>query len=207
MVWAMICLFALPAFAADVSLVGVFGSRALLIVDGGTAQPVAVGQSLGGVRVLSVQGDQAMVEVDGKKRSLRIGQHVASGGAAGSGDEKVILNADGAGHFLTTGTVNGSSVRFLVDTGATMISMGAADARRIGIDINKGERGSVQTANGVTTATQVKLDTVRVGGITMYNVDAMVHQTDLPIVLLGMSFLNRMEMIRDGSTMTLKKRY
>ena len=184
------------------------GNRALLVINGGEARPLAVGQSREGVKVLSVQGDQVLVEVEGKRRSLRIGHSaaIAPVGAAGS-EGKAILNADGAGHFSTMGTINGVSVRFLVDTGATMVSLGAADARRLGLDLNKGRPGNVQTANGVTRAYQMKLDTVSVGGVTLHNVDAMVHQTDLPIVLLGMSFLNRMEMIRDGSTMTLKKRY
>ena len=88
-----------------------------------------------------------------------------------------------------------------------MISLGAGDARRIGIDFGKGEVGYSQTANGVTQVSRVKLDTVRVGDIVLNGVDAIVHQQDMPVALLGMSFLNRMEMLRDGDTMTLKKRY
>ena len=88
-----------------------------------------------------------------------------------------------------------------------MISLGAADARRIGIDASKGQIGYTQTANGVTQVTLVKLNAVRVGEIVLNNVDATVHQHDLPIALLGMSFLNRMEIQQNGHTMTLKKRY
>ena len=88
-----------------------------------------------------------------------------------------------------------------------MISIGANDARRIGIDPGKGERGITNTANGQAVVSRVKLNTVRVGDIVLHNVDALVHQNDLPVTLLGMSFLNRMEMQRDGDTMTLKKRY
>ncbi len=88
-----------------------------------------------------------------------------------------------------------------------MISLGASDARRIGIDASKGQQGMANTANGQTVVTRVKLDTVRVGEIVMNNVDALVHQQDMPFALLGMSFLNRMEMQRNGDTMTLKKRY
>ena len=88
-----------------------------------------------------------------------------------------------------------------------MISLGAGDASRIGIDASKGQRGIANTANGQTAVLRVKLDTVRVGEIVMNNVDALVHQQDMPYALLGMSFLNRMEMQRDGDTMTLKKRY
>lgn len=105
------------------------------------------------------------------------------------------------------GMINGTSVKFLVDTGATMVSLGASDARRLGIDTSKGQRGMSSTANGMAPMTQVKLDTVRVGDVTLNNVDALIGQTDMPYALLGMSFLNRMEMQRDGSTMTLKKQY
>ncbi|HRE18045.1 MAG TPA: retropepsin-like aspartic protease [Rhodocyclaceae bacterium] len=190
------------------------GSRALLVINGGEAQALAVGQSRDGVKVISVQGGQAVVESDGRQRSLRIGQNMSTAttsapgaGTGASGDDQVFLTADGAGHFVTTGMINGSPARFLVDTGATMVSMGVSDAKRLRVDLESGERGSVQTANGVVPAYKVKLQTVRVGGVTLYNVDAMVHQTDMPVILLGMSFLNRMEMHRDGSTMTLKKRY
>ena len=168
--------------AQDVGLAGVMGSRALLMIDGAEPQAVAIGQSLAGVKVVSVQGDQVVVEIGGKKRPLRVGQH-AIGTAAADGSGRIVMTADNQGHFVTTGSVNGVAVRFLVDTGATMISLGANDARRVG------------------------LDTVRIGDVTLHNVDAVIHQTEMPVALLGMSFLNRMEMQRDGSTMTLKRRF
>lgn len=188
-------------------MAGLFPGKALLTINGGPPRTVAVGVATDeGVKVLSVEGETATIEIDGKKRVLRVGQNVAVQ-AAGKGPTTAILTADGQGHFLTTGNINGTTVRFLVDTGASMISIGAGDARRIGIDASKGQPGMVNTANGQTTVSRVKLDTVRVGEIVLNNVDALVHQHDLPIVLLGMSFLNRMEMQRDGDAMTLKKRY
>lgn len=210
MAWAALCLCPLFASATEVGLAGVMGSRALLMVDGAPPRTVGVGQSLGGVRVVSVAGDQVVVEIDGKKRPLRVGQNASSAGPAANaegGEQKAILLADSAGHFVTTGAINGSAVRFLVDTGASMVSLGASDAQRVGIDARKGELGRVQTANGVVNVYRVKLNSVQVGGVTLHNVDATVHTTDLPVVLLGMSFLNRMEMVRDGATMTLKKRF
>jgi aspartyl protease family protein len=117
------------------------------------------------------------------------------------------MSADIQGHFYTTGNINGTSVRFLVDTGATMISLGATDARRVGLDFNRGQKALSNTANGQVVVSKVQLDTVRIGDVTLHNVEAVIHQNEMPIALLGMSFLNRMEMQRDGSTMTLKKRY
>ncbi|WP_153144752.1 TIGR02281 family clan AA aspartic protease [Dechloromonas sp. H13] len=194
------------AAAQDVGLAGVMGSKAMLMINGGEPQAVAVGQSLDGVRVVSVQGDQAVVEIGGKKRPLRVGQH-AVGAASADGSGKIVLTADNQGHFYTTGNINGTSVRFLVDTGATMISLGATDARRIGLDFNRGQKGMTQTANGQSVVSKVSLDTVRIGDVTLHNVDAVIHQSEMPMALLGMSFLNRMEMQRDGSTMTLKRRF
>lgn len=194
------------ATAQDVGLAGVMGSKAMLMINGGEPQSVAVGQTLDGVKVISVQGDQVVVEIGGKKRPLRVGQH-AIGAASGDGSGKVILTADGQGHFYTTGTINGTSVRFIVDTGATMVSLSASDARRIGLDPSRGVKGMSNTANGQAIVTKVQLDTVRVGDITLHNVDALIHQNEMPMALLGMSFLNRMEMQRDGSTMTLKRRF
>jgi len=194
------------AGAQDVGLAGVMGSKAMLMINGSEPQSVAVGQSLDGVKVVSVQGDQVVVEIGGRKRPLRVGQH-AIGAVAADGAGKVIMTADNQGHFYTTGTVNGVSVRFLVDTGATMISLGASDARRIGLDFNRGQKGMTQTANGQSVVSKIQLDTVRIGDVTLHNVDALIHQTEMPMALLGMSFLNRMEMQRDGSTMSLKKRF
>ncbi|MBS1197726.1 MAG: hypothetical protein H6R18_1511 [Proteobacteria bacterium] len=201
------------ASATDVGLVGVMGSKALLSINGSEPVPVAAGQSSQGVRVISVQGQQTIVEVDGKRRTLRVGQQVGgnaaaeTGGASGSGSSTAILKADGAGHFFTTGAINGAAVRFMVDTGATFISIGAAEAKRIGLSPAGGQRGMSHTANGLTEVTKIKLGTVRVGEVTLHNIDAVIHGNDLPVTLLGMSFLNRMEMQREGSTMTLKKRF
>ncbi|MDQ5906944.1 MAG: aspartyl protease family protein, partial [Pseudomonadota bacterium] len=73
--------------------------------------------------------------------------------------------------------------------------------------ICKGQAGISNTANGQVRVWKVKFDTVRVGDVTLHGVDGLVHETDLPIVLLGMSFLSRMEIRNEGSTMTLKKRF
>jgi len=203
---AMAVLMPLPVMAQEVGLAGVMGSKAMLMINGGEPQAVPVGQSLDGVKVLSINGDQIMVEIGGKKRPLRVGQH-AVGVSNGDGADKLIMTADVQGHFYTTGTVNGTSVRFVVDTGATSIALGPTDARRIGLDLRQGQRGMTSTANGQVVVTRIPLDTVKIGGITLHNVEAVVLPAEMPVALLGMSFLNRMEMQRDGSTMTLKKRF
>jgi aspartyl protease family protein len=95
----------------------------------------------------------------------------------------------------------------LVDTGATMIALSASDAVRLGIDYRKGQPGMVSTANGSAPVYLVKLDTVKIGNIELNQVDALIQENGLPFALLGMSFLNRTEMRREGEQMTLTKRY
>ncbi len=205
--WCFAVLSVFPAAAAEVGLAGVFPGKALLTINGGTPRTVGVGsRTEDGVLVVSVDRETATLEINGKRQILRVGQNVAAQTSA-SGPQTAVLAANAQGHFLTTGSVNGASVRFLVDTGASMIALGMSQAKRLGIDTARGEQILVNTANGQVVAAKVKLDTVKVGEIVVHGVDAMVHPAELPFALLGMSFLNRMEMQRDGDTMTLKKRF
>lgn len=200
------CLCAV-ANAADVAVAGVFPGKAVLVVDGGTPRAVSVGaRTPEGIRLVAVDGDAAVVEVDGRQQTLRLGDRAVSAPGVSSA-ASVTLNADGKGHFITPGSINGAGVVFLVDTGASVVSMGAADAARAGIDYRKGVAVPTFTANGSITVWRVKLDSVRVGDVTLRNVDGAVHSADLPIVLLGMSFLNRMEMSRNGEQLILRQRY
>ncbi len=198
---------ALPAHAIDVQLVGMFGAQAaVLSIDGGEPKTVRVGQKFGAVTLLSVERDRATIEIEGKRRVLRQGQHYRSTSAADD-RQSVVLAADPRGHFLTEGSVNGGTMRFILDTGATSIALPAADAARIGLDYRKGRRSLIDTANGPAPAWLIRLDSVRVGGIELHGIDAYVLEQGLDIALLGMTFLNRVEMHRDGDRMTLKRRF
>ncbi len=201
-----LALAASPACAADVTLVGLIGSKAIVVIDRGAPRTLAPGQKTAeGVLLLGTEKDAASFEIDGKKRTLRMGQAYS---AASAGKQSVALNADASGHIFTVGSINGGSVRLLVDTGATLVVLPAAEAKRLGIDYLKGQPTRMNTANGVAAAYRVKLDSVRIGDVELNNVDAVVNANDnLGVTLLGMSFLNRMEMKRDGQSMTLTKRY
>ena len=199
--------FAPPAITADVALVGLIGTKAIVVIDGGAPRTLAPGQkSAEGVTLLGTEKDAASFDIDGKKKTLRMGQ--AYSAATRAERQKVTLSADARGHFVTLGSINGGSVRFLVDTGATFVTLPAAEAKRLGIDYLRGQRGQMQTPNGVVAVYRVMLDTVRVGDIELNHVDAVVSGSDtMGVALLGMSFLNRMEMQRDGQSMSLTKRY
>ena len=159
-----------------------------------------------GVTLISTDRESATFVIDGQKRTLSIGQHQA-GPAPARSNQSATLTADARGHFVVDGQINGGAMRFLVDTGATAVSLSSADATRLGIDYRKGQPGSMGTANGTVAAYRVKLDTVRVGDV-VNNIDAAVIEGDpMPFALLGMSFLNRMEMKREGQTMVLIRRF
>ena len=195
------------AAAADVSLVGVIGGKAaVVVVDDSDPKTVKVGQTWNGVTVLSVDRDSAMMEIEGTRRVLQQGQHYRR--AAPSSDRgQVTLAAGPGGHFVGDGSVNGKPIRFLVDTGATSIALPAAFAQRAGIDFRRGEPGLTSTANGLVPVYRVNLDTVRLGGIELQSVEAVVFEAGLDTALLGMSFLNRVDMRREGETLTLTKRF
>jgi aspartyl protease family protein len=196
------------ATAVEVGVVGLFPGKAVLVVDGGSPKTIEVGVKMaGGVKLLAVEGTEAVVEIDGKRQRIGIGQQVYSVGGGGNGPAVISLTADARGHFMTSGTINGSSAHFMVDTGATMVAMGAADARRANIDYAKGESGTMVTANGTVRVWRTTINALRIGDVLLNGVEAVVQEHDMPIVLLGMSFLNRMEMQRSGDTMTLRRRY
>jgi aspartyl protease family protein len=195
------------AQGTDVNVVGLFPGKAVVSINGAEPRTLSVGRKTDeGVTLLSSDRDSATFEVDGGKRTLKMGQHYSA--PAGKATQTVTLAADSRGHFFINGQVNGAQVRFLVDTGATWVSLSREDAVRLAIDYRKGEPSLMNTANGVAPAYKIKLDSVRVGDITAANVDAVVMEGSGPgIALLGMSFLNRMEMRRDGQTMVLTKKF
>ena len=195
------------ASAQQVALIGVIGNKAaILAIDGGDPKTVKPGQTWLGITVLSVEHDHATVEVDGQSRVLSLGQHYR-GAPASSTRQSVTIGADPRGHFFTEATINDLPVRSVVDTGASVVVLSATDADRLGLDWRNGERGTMQTANGFTSAYRVKLATVKVGSIELHEIDGVVVQQGPGVALLGMSFLNRLEMKRDGDTMTLTRRF
>ena len=195
------------AAAQGVALSGVMGSRALLVIEG-QPQMLAVGASVRGVRLIEVRGDEARIQLNGQSVTLKVGAAPVSMGTAvraGAGSE-IVMTAGSGGHFMTDGAINGRAVRFMVDTGATMVAMGQADAERLGINWRSGDRGYASTANGVITSYRVNLASVRIGDVEVNNVDASVGQTEMPFVLLGNSFLTRFQMRRDNDVMRLELR-
>ena len=198
------------AQAQTVGLSGMLGGKALIIVNGAAPKTVAAGDSYKGVKIISTQGDQAVVEISGKQHTLRVGDAPASVGAgSGVGDSgnRIVLTAGSGGHFFTLGQINGKSVQMVVDTGATAVSLSVQDAQRLGIAYQSGQLMRVSTANGVVSAWVIKLSSVRVGDVSVHGVDAVVSAGSMPYVLLGNTFLTHFQMTRANDQMVLEKRY
>ncbi|MBL8522883.1 MAG: TIGR02281 family clan AA aspartic protease [Betaproteobacteria bacterium] len=192
--------------AVKVTVVGLFPGKAVVVIDAQDPRTLSVGQKTPeGVMLISTASDSAMFEIDGKKQKLELGQLFVP--ATNKDAATTAVAADGQGHHWVNGQINGKIIRMLIDTGATSVSLPAAFARSAGIDYLKGVRGMVQTANGTAAAWRVKVDSISVGDITLYQVDAVVMEAGLDTALLGMSFLNRTDMKRDGANLVLTKRF
>jgi aspartyl protease family protein len=197
------------AHAQSVTLTGTIGSRAILIVNGGAPKTLAVGEAFQGVKLVSLQGEQATVEAGGKRVALRMDTPVSIGGNGGSGGggTRIVLPVSSGGHFMAQGAINGRAVSFMLDTGATTIAMSAADAQRIGLDFSKGQPVRMNTANGIAPGYRLRLASVRVGDVEVYDVEAIVSEQPMPFILLGNSFISRFSMRRDADQMVLEKRF
>ena len=202
-----LALAATASQATDVNVIGLFPGKAVVTINRGAPRTLSVGEKTSeGVALISSDHDSAVLEVDGKREKLEMGQHFETAAQTGS-RQSVSLAQDDSGHFLAEGMVNGSHVRFLVDTGATLVSIPISEAARLGIDYQKGQPGYAILADGRRVASyRVTFDSVTIGDLTLLNVAGSVSQgTGIP--LLGMSFLNRTEMRQEGQSMTLTKRY
>ena len=198
------------SLAQSVALSGVAGSKALLIVDGAAPKFLSPGQTHQGVKLLNTQGENAVIEVGGQRQTLRVGEapvRVGRSAAGGRGAERIVLTADGQGHFMPQGQINGRAVQFMVDTGATLVILSESDAKRINLNYEQGQRVRVSTANGGAVGYQVRLDSVKVGDAQVYAVPAIVLPQAMPYVLLGNSFLTRFQMQRNNDQLTLERRY
>jgi aspartyl protease family protein len=183
------------------------GERALFIVDG---QPVTLrpGERRESLRLLRWSGDVAEVEIAGQRAELRVGgtPTLVGGVAPRAAAREIVVGAGPGGHFTPSGSINGRPVRFMVDTGATLVALGRDEAARLGVDLANARAGVSQTANGPVPVQIVVLDRVRVGEVEVTQVGAVVMPQPLPYVLLGNSFLARFQMRRDADVLRLELR-
>jgi aspartyl protease family protein len=195
--------------AADMELVGILGQKAVLVIDGERHVLGLGDKTPQGASLVAVHASSVVIVIDGSPKTLELGQSAGLATTfAAPPESEVRLMPDKMGMYFANGSINGRSMRFLVDTGATTIALSAADARRLGVDFKRvGKPIPIHTASGRTRGYALRLDRVKVGDIELFGVEAAVIDGGGPdIALLGMSFLNRVEIVRDGSLLTLRKK-
>jgi len=197
------------AMAQSVALTGIMGERALLVIGDAAPEVVAPGETRQGVTLVSAGGESAVIEIQGQRQTLRVGENPIS--VSGKGDTghgaRVVLSAGSGGHFFGTCRINGMTVPFVVDTGASSVVLGVAQADAIGLNYRSGQHVTVSTANGQTLAFRVPLNSVQIGDVEVFNVEATVVPSSVPIVLLGNSFLRRFQMKQENDLLVLERRY
>jgi aspartyl protease family protein len=203
---ALLCALA-SAQAQTVAFSGMLGDKALLIIDG-QARGVAIGSTVQGVKLVRLDGAQAQIEAGGKTQTLRLGGTavVAGDGGGGGSGSRIVLPVSSGGHYTGLAAINGHPIHFVIDTGATLIAMGADTATLLGLNPADSTQSAAMTANGAVTTRRITLRKVTVGDVTVYNVDAMVMPQSMPVVLLGNSFLSHFQMHSDSSTLVLEKK-
>jgi aspartyl protease family protein len=109
-------------------------------------------------------------------------------------DHELVIPQDAEGSYVVIGKVNGERVRFVVDTGATDTVLSPADARRLGVPIERlAYRAESETANGVGYGAPYRAQRLEVGAIALTDFPMTVNRAPMSVSLLGLSFLNRLE--------------
>lgn len=198
-----------PAVLAmnQIVILGLFKDKAIVTIDGKQRSLSKGETSPEGVTLISANSDAAVLEIAGQQAAYPLGDQTTYLPAAADQAFAQIW-PDSQGMYAVAGSINGLPVNFLVDTGATLVAMNAAEATRLGIDYHGGgQEVVVNTASGVAPAYQIELKRVKVGAIELHNVAAVVLDGPGPAqVLLGMSFLGRLELRNESGMMELKEK-
>jgi aspartyl protease family protein len=206
---SLLCFFQHSIAIEKIVVNGLFKNKAIVTIDG-KQRVLRKGKiSPEGALLIESNSKEAIIEVNGRQETYLLGDHIGSNYAPPTDGKKLILAPDSAGMYSVNGTINGHSVSFVVDTGATLVSMNSNVAKKVGIDYKlNGIKGLSNTASGTSNIYIVKLKKVKVGDIELRNVEGAVHEGNYPIVtLLGMSFLGKLDMKREGKILELHKKY
>ena len=204
------CMAALSAAVAAEPVIEVqalFGGRAVVMIDG-QRRTLSTGQtSPEGVKLVAADSKEAVFNVNGTEKTYKPGGAISLTYARPEHHEEKIY-ADERGMFRSVGTINGRTVRFLLDTGATTVAMNKSQAKQLGVDYRmSGERVVVSTASQNVKGYRVRLKSVSLGKIRQNNVEAMVIDGNHPgPILLGMSFLGKLKVEKSGDVMKVRQR-
>lgn len=191
----------------DIQVQGLFSGKAVLNIDGSMHMLSEGDISPEGVSLVSASATVAIIEFEGQRYELDLSSRINS--AFVPADSKEIrLMADSGGHYFTDIRINGRQAQAVLDTGASSVAINSRQARALGLNYQNAPSQVVSTAAGRVQARRITLDRVSLGDIELNSVTAMVLEGDFPeVILLGNSFLSRIEMNNQGSVMVLSSRY
>jgi clan AA aspartic protease, TIGR02281 family len=204
----LVLLFLMPAYShavENITISGLFKDKAIVSIDGRQRVLVVGKPSPEGVLLISANSKEAVLEIDGIRQTYGLGSHISSSYTGPAPGETVTIAPDSGGMYLVNGSINGFQVPLVVDTGATFVSMNKHEAKRIGLNYKlEGVESTAETASGISKIYLVKLKEVKVGNITLHDVDGAVHDNDFPtVILLGNSFLGKINLSREGRLLLL----
>lgn len=197
------------ARALEIVLNGVSKDKAIIQVNGRHRVLVMGERNRDGLLLVAIHDKAVEIEHGGEVKRYAVGRVIASRKSKPRPRRtQVRIKQTPSGMYETDGRINDLPVRMMVDTGATLVAMNAREAQRLGIDFRRGGvPGQVSTANGIATAYFVTLKSVRVGGLEVRDVAASVTDGDFPeIILLGMSFINQVNMQNQGRELVFRPR-
>lgn len=205
----LLAVFTGSLFAIEkIVIVGLFKDKAIVDLDGkryvmNIGKPTPEGATL-----ISANSKEAVIDIDGNVETYTLGTHISSSYTKALSGKKVIIPRDENGMYRVNGSINDFQVNFVVDTGASLVSMNRHQAKRIGLDYKlTGKEAIVNTASGTDKVYIVTLKKVKVGEIEIRDIAAAVHDGDHPaVILLGNAFLSRVDMNREGRVLELEKK-
>lgn len=198
-----------PIGMSDLVIRGLLKDMIVIEVRGKQRTVFAGKSSPEGFKLISSSVKGAVVEFDGERHELGISRQVGSSRAFTEPVIREVRVGQGrGGHYFTPGRINNRPVDFLVDTGATSVVMNAIEAGKLQINYKKGTPVNMQTASGVSKGYRLTLRSVSVGNVKVTNVDAVITDGAFPAeILLGNSYLSRVEMKVDQGVLVLQARF
>jgi aspartyl protease family protein len=201
-----VALLFMPGLRAEIVVEALLPGLAVMQIDGSRVT-LREGESQGGVLLISADAQSALIEIGGRQQQLRVSQRI-SGQFSQPQQRSISIPRNDQMQYLTNAEINSVRLAMIVDTGANIIALNTRDALAVGIAKDEGVAASVQTAGAIVPARRVVLDSVMVGGIRVDGVTATVIDGEQPsVALLGMSYLQHVEMQEQGGILTLRARW
>lgn len=197
----------LNAEEVDIEVVALFSNAAVLKVDGKQRLLKSGETSPEGILLEKADSSGVTIRYEGKLTTIGLSERITTQFRTPE-RRTAAVQVNRKGQYITTGSINGRPVRFLIDTGANILAMSSVSARSLGIDTSTGRRMRGTTASGTIESTEVYLGVVQVGDIVVENVQAVVIDGGYPTeILLGMSFLKNVKIEENAGLMLLTSQF